>query len=54
MRLTDQAVDDPVVLGAADEDDLGGDGDDEVDGDAVAEVVEGVAVQEEGAGLHIP
>ncbi|OIF79322.1 hypothetical protein A7M47_18025, partial [Acinetobacter baumannii] len=47
-----QPVDDPVVLGAADEDDLGDDGDDQVDGDAVAEVVEGVPVQEQSPGLE--
>jgi hypothetical protein len=52
LVLEFQTVDDPVVLGAADEDDLRDHGDHQVDGDAVAEVVEGVAVQEQGAGLH--
>lgn len=47
-----QSVGDPVVLGASDEDDLGDDGEDQVDRDAVAEVVEGVAVKEQGAGLE--
>jgi hypothetical protein len=52
LVLKVQAVDDPVVFGTTDEDDLGDHGDDKVDGDAVAEVVEGVAVQDQGAGLH--
>lgn len=49
---TDQSIGDPVVLGASDEDDLSDDGEDQVDRDAVAEVVEGVAVKEKGASLQ--
>jgi hypothetical protein len=52
LVLKVQSVGDPVVLGAADEDDLRDHGHHQVDGDAVAEVVEGVAVQEQRAGLH--
>ena len=52
LVLKVQSVDDPVVLGAADKDDLRDHGHHQVDGDAVAEVVQGVAVQEQGAGLH--
>jgi hypothetical protein len=51
LVLKVQSVDDPVVLGAADEDDLRDHGHHQVDGDAVAEVAQGVAVQEQGAGL---
>lgn len=52
LVLEVQTVDDPVVLGTSDEDDLCDHGHDQVDGDAVAEVVEGVAVKEQGAGLR--
>jgi hypothetical protein len=52
LVLEVQSVDDPVVLGAADEDDLRDHGDHQVDGDAVAEIAEGVSVEEQGSGLH--